>query len=394
MSERVRTQCPYCGVGCGLLAEVRDGRLTAVSGDPDHPVNRGATCRKPLGLPDAVHAEDRARHPLWRDSTEARFERVSWRQAIGRLARRIETIVDHHGPDALAFYISGQLLTEDYYIASKLVKGFLGTNNLDSNSRLCMSSAVAAYAGALGSDGPPAAYADIERADCLLLAGTNTAACHPIVWTRIAARHREGAGLIVIDPRRTPTAEAADIHLPIRPGTDLPLLSAMLGVLADEGLVDRLFVERYTEGYDEALAAACDWPVTRAVRGARRGHRRRRAPVRACPAGDGPVVDGDQPVAGGDAEEPSAHQPLPDRQHRAARQRTAVAHRAAQRDGRPGVGGPRDDAPRIPVGERSRAPRRDAQVLEPARRRAWHLPGSGRGPRPSSSGRSRTERSS
>ncbi len=265
MTKGVQTQCPYCGVGCGLVAEVRDGRLIAVAGDPDHPVNRGATCRKPLGLPDAVHADDRARHALWRDSPDARFERVSWPQATLRLARRLARVIDEHGPDAIACYISGQLLTEDYYVASKLVKGFLGTNNLDSNSRLCMSSAVAGYVGALGSDGPPASYADIDRTDCVLLAGSNTAACHPIVWARIAARRREGGALIVIDPRRTVTAEAADIHLPLRPGTDLPLLSAMLGVLVDEGLVDRLFVERHTEGFEEALAVARDWPVARAA---------------------------------------------------------------------------------------------------------------------------------
>ncbi|MBV9819266.1 MAG: molybdopterin-dependent oxidoreductase, partial [Solirubrobacterales bacterium] len=265
MTERVRTQCPYCGVGCGLLAEVGNGRLLRVAGDPEHPVNRGATCRKPLGLPDAVHAADRALHPLWRDSAAARFDRVSWRQAVGRLARRLTEISEEHGPDAIAFYISGQLLTEDYYVASKLVKGFLGTNNLDSNSRLCMSSAVAGYVGAFGSDGPPASYSDIDRADCLLLVGTNAAACHPIVWARIGARQREGASLIVLDPRRTPTAEAADLHLPLRPGSDLPLLAAMLGILADEGLIDRLFVERHTDGFEAALAAAREWTVERAA---------------------------------------------------------------------------------------------------------------------------------
>jgi ferredoxin-nitrate reductase len=262
---QTRTQCPYCGVGCGLIAEVRDNRLVAVSGDPDHPVNRGATCRKPLSLPEAVHAEDRALYPLWRDSQDARFDRVSWRQAIGRLAGRLQRTVEEHGPDAIAFYISGQLLTEDYYAAAKLVKGYLGTNNLDSNSRLCMSSAVAGYQGALGADGPPASYADIDRTQCLLLAGTNTAACHPIVWARILARRREGASLIVIDPRRTATAEAADIHLPVRPGTDLPLVSAMLCVLADEDLVDRLFVERHTAGFEQTLAAARQWPPARAA---------------------------------------------------------------------------------------------------------------------------------
>jgi ferredoxin-nitrate reductase len=252
-------------VGCGLLAQVENGRLTGVSGDPEHPVNRGATCRKPLGLPDAVHASDRALHPLWRESGDARFERVGWDHAIAELAERLRRISAEHGPDAIAFYISGQLLTEDYYVAGKLVKGFLGTNNLDSNSRLCMSSAVAGYVGALGSDGPPASYADIDRTDCLLLAGSNTAACHPIVWARITKRLREGAKLIVIDPRRTVPAEAADVHLPLRPGTDLPLLAAMLGVLADEGLTDGLFVERHTEGYEQALATAREWPVERAA---------------------------------------------------------------------------------------------------------------------------------
>jgi ferredoxin-nitrate reductase len=265
MITKTSTQCPYCGVGCGLIAETEDGRLRAVSGDPEHPVNRGATCRKPLGLPDAVHAPDRALVPMWRDSIDARFETLSWRQTMARLARRVRRIVDEHGPDALAFYISGQLTTEDYYVACKLVKGFLGTNNLDSNSRLCMSSAVSGYTGAFGSDGPPAAYADIDRTDCMLVVGSNTAACHPIVWARIRDRQRAGAKVIVVDPRRTPTAEAADIHLPVRPGTDLPLLAAMLGVLERDGLIDVTFVERHTEGIQQALDTAHEWSPARAA---------------------------------------------------------------------------------------------------------------------------------
>jgi ferredoxin-nitrate reductase len=263
----VKTQCPYCGVGCGLVAEVRDGRLAAVSGDPSHPVNRGATCRKPLRLPVAVHSDDRATTPLWRASTDARWEPTSWRSAIPRLARRLRETSAAHGPDSIAFYVSGQLLTEDYYAVCKLAKGFLGTNNVDSNSRLCMSSAVAGYVGAFGSDGPPPSYADVDRADCLLLLGSNAAACHPIVWARIRARQAEGATVIVVDPRRTPTADAADLHLPVRPGADLPLLSAMLCVLADEGLVDGAFVARHTEGFDAALAAAREWPPERAAAG-------------------------------------------------------------------------------------------------------------------------------
>ncbi len=265
MKSETLTQCPYCGVGCGLVAHTENGRLTKVSGDARHPVNYGATCRKPLGLPDAVHAPDRALTPLWRTSADARFDAVSWRTAIGRLARRLTAMIETHGPDSVAFYISGQLATEDYYVVSKLVKGFLGTNNVDSNSRLCMSSAVAGYVGALGSDGPPAAYADIAKTDCMLLVGSNTAACHPIVWTKIKARQADGAKVIVVDPRLTPTAVAADIHLALRPGTDLPLLASMLGILADENLIDHRFVDRHTEGFADALSTAREWPPSRAA---------------------------------------------------------------------------------------------------------------------------------
>jgi ferredoxin-nitrate reductase len=259
------TLCPYCGTGCGLSVEVDGGRVRRVAGDPRHPVNRGRICRKPAELGSAVHAPDRATVPLMRGSRDERFHEVGWDDALGSVAATLRRIVAEDGPGAAAFYVSGQLLTEDYYVVNKLAKGFLGTNNVDSNSRLCMSSAVAGYTGAFGSDGPPAAYADIDRTDCLLLLGSNTPACHPIVWSRIDSRRREGATLIVVDPRRTVAAEAADIHLPLRPGTDLPLLSAMFGVLVDEGLTDRLFVERHTEGFDAALAIARQWPVQRAA---------------------------------------------------------------------------------------------------------------------------------
>jgi ferredoxin-nitrate reductase len=262
MPGDTRTLCPYCGVGCGLVARTRGGRLEAVEGDPLYPVNRGRTCRKPLELPSAVHARDRATAPLLRASHEARFEHVGWDTALGELAGRLRAIVDAHGPDAIAFYISGQLLTEDYYAINKLAKGFLGTNNVDSNSRLCMSSAVAGYAGAFGYDGPPPAYADLEHADCLLLLGTNTAACHPIVWARIRDRR---PFVIVADPRRTPTADAADLHLPVRPGTDLALLAGMLQVIDAEGLVDEAFVARRTTGWEQARAVAREWPAERAA---------------------------------------------------------------------------------------------------------------------------------
>jgi ferredoxin-nitrate reductase len=247
------------------VASVDGGRVVSVAGDPLHPVNRGATCRKPLRLPDAVHAEDRATVPLMRAGADARWEPVTWKTIIPRLGRQLQEIIDEHGPESVAFYISGQLLTEDYYVISKLAKGFLGTNNVDSNSRLCMSSAVAGYVGSLGSDGPPSSYADLALTDCMLVLGSNTAACHPIVWSKIRARQAEGAKLIVVDPRRTATAEAADLHLAVRPGADLPLLAAMLGVIEAEGLADAAFIARHTEGFEQALQVASQWPVDRAA---------------------------------------------------------------------------------------------------------------------------------
>jgi ferredoxin-nitrate reductase len=260
------TQCPYCGVGCGLLADVDDdGRLATVRGDPHHPANRGRTCRKPLGLPFAVHAPDRATTPLWRGDRDARFEPAGWDEVLGTLAGRLKAIVEQHGPDAIAFYISGQLLTEDYYAINKLAKGFLGTNNVDSNSRLCMSSAVAGYSGAFGFDGPPPAYADIALADTFLLLGTNTAACHPILWSRIRDRQAEGGFVICADPRATQTARGADLHLPVRPGTDLALLSALLHVVDRDGLTDTAFVERHTSGWEETVAVAREWTPARAA---------------------------------------------------------------------------------------------------------------------------------
>ncbi len=259
------TLCPYCGTGCGLSVDVEGGRVRRVAGDPRHPVNRGRTCRKPLELGAAVHAADRATMPLLRGSADERFEEATWDAALGSIAATLRRIAAEDGPDAIAFYVSGQLLTEDYYAVNKLAKGFIATNNVDSNSRLCMSSAVAGYAGAFGSDGPPPGYADLALADCLLLLGSNAAACHPILWGRIRDRQAEGASVIVADPRATPTARAATLHLPVRPGTDLALLNAMLGVIADDGLVDEAFVARHTTGFEEALAVAREWPVGRAA---------------------------------------------------------------------------------------------------------------------------------
>jgi ferredoxin-nitrate reductase len=256
-----RSLCPYCGVGCGLIVRTRDGRVAEISGDPTYPVNRGRTCRKPLELGAAVHAADRATKPLLRGRRDARFEEVGWDEALQFIAERLRAL----DPREVGFHISGQLLSEDYYAFSKLARGFLGVNNLDSNSRLCMSSAVAGYTGAFGADGPPPAYADLALTDCLLLLGTNTAACHPIVWARIRDRQAEGAFVICADPRPTPTAQQADLHLPVRPGTDLALLNALLCVIEREGLVDEAFVKTRTSGFKDAQKTASEWPPERAA---------------------------------------------------------------------------------------------------------------------------------
>ncbi|MEW6637401.1 MAG: nitrate reductase, partial [Actinomycetota bacterium] len=260
-----RSTCPYCGVGCGVEVGVRDGRMVAIRGDKAHPANFGKLCPKPAGLPDAVHHRDRLTHPLRRRG--GRLERVSWDEALKEVSARIRGVLRESGPGALAFYISGQLLTEDYYVVNKLARGYLGTGNLDSNSRLCMSSAVAGYAGAFGTDGPPAAYADISHSECIVLWGSNTADCHPVTFDRIRRRKKDPkASVVVVDPRRTPTAEAADVFLQIRPGTDLALANAMLRVLLDEGFVDGEFIWRHTTGFAETAEVAREWIPQRAAR--------------------------------------------------------------------------------------------------------------------------------
>ena len=172
----IRTTCAYCGVGCGIAATVTGERQVQIAGDPEHPANRGRLCSKGTHLGETLGLEGRLLHP------EIDGRRASWDKAIRHVARKFADTIRRHGPDSVAFYVSGQLLTEDYYAVNKLAKGFLGTNNVDSNSRLCMSSAVAGYTGAFGSDGPPPAYADIDEAEVLLVVGSNTSACHPIVW--------------------------------------------------------------------------------------------------------------------------------------------------------------------------------------------------------------------
>lgn len=261
-----RSTCPYCGVGCGVEVGVKDGRMVSIRGDGDHPANFGKLCPKPAGLPEAIHSEDRLKHPL-RRTRNGKLSRISWDEALEELTGRLREDRRSHGPNGVGFYISGQLLTEDYYAAGKLARGALSTNNLDSNSRLCMSSAVAGYAGAFGTDGPPAAYADITHAECFLLLGTNTAECHPVTFGRIKGRKKAPeVAVIVADPRRTATARIADLHLPIRPGTDLALLSAMLRTLIFEGLLDEEYIRRHTANFEETARAAREWHPAKAAR--------------------------------------------------------------------------------------------------------------------------------
>lgn len=248
-----KSVCPYCGVGCGVLVGSKEDCVLKVRGDPNHPANFGLLCGKGATLPQMVHTPDRLRYPLMRASREADFQRTSWEAALDRIASHWRRIIQDHGPEAVAFYISGQLMTEDYYVVNKLAKGFLGTNNVDSNSRLCMASAVSGYVTSLGADAPPGCYADIELADCFLLIGTNTAACHPVTFERIRRRKLRASTrvkVIVVDPRKTRTADIADLYLAIHPGTDIALLNAMLHVLVREKGIDEPFIQNHTTGWE------------------------------------------------------------------------------------------------------------------------------------------------
>ncbi len=261
------TFCPYCGVGCGLRVGIGDGKVAKVRGNPDHPSSLGDLCLKPIHLPSALDTPDRIREPLIRvngtrrksRSAEDGMRSVTWEEATEHIAAEFKRIVEEHGPDAVAFYGSGQFTTEDYYVANKLLKGFIGTNNFDANSRLCMASAVAGYVSALGSDGPPPAYEDIDYADCFFLIGSNMADCHPVLFNRIKRRKKrdpENVKVIVVDPRETSTAAIADLFLPLRPGSDVVLLNGMMRLLSDTGKIDREFVDEHTNGFEELMQAS------------------------------------------------------------------------------------------------------------------------------------------
>ncbi|CAH0498269.1 molybdopterin-dependent oxidoreductase [Novosphingobium sp. CECT 9465] len=227
----VRTTCAYCGVGCGIRATVTGERTVTIKGDADHPANFGKLCSKGTHLGETVGLEGRLLHPMIGD------KQVGWDAALDLVADKMRVCIETHGPDSVAFYVSGQLLTEDYYAANKLMKGFVGSANIDTNSRLCMASAVAAHNRAFGEDIVPVTYDDLDDADLIVLVGSNTAWCHPVIWQRIeAAREARGTKIVVIDPRRTETAEQADLHVAVAPDGDVALFNALLADMVHRGL--------------------------------------------------------------------------------------------------------------------------------------------------------------
>jgi ferredoxin-nitrate reductase len=272
-SPPARAQCPYCGVGCGLELKAPPGSAVAdpegpwsARGDRHHPSSLGQVCVKGATVGETLH-HNRLTSPLWREHTSQPLAPISWERAFTILVERIQATLASKGPQALAIYGSGQFLCEDYYAANKLLKGALGSNNFDANSRLCMSSAVAGYTRSLGSDGPPCCYDDLDRADLVLLIGTNTAECHPVLFQRLLKRRRKGEGprLVVVDPRATATSDAADLHLAIAPGTDLALLCGLGHLLLLRGGVDQAFVAAHTEGFAELEVLWRAWDPARAA---------------------------------------------------------------------------------------------------------------------------------
>ncbi|WP_407159596.1 molybdopterin-dependent oxidoreductase [Bradyrhizobium sp. STM 3557] len=251
----IRTTCAYCGIGCGVLATPDGQGGAAISGDPAHPANLGRLCSKGSALGETLGVAGRQLYPMIR--CKGALERVDWSDALDHVAHRLKHIVARDGADAVAFYLSGQMLTEDYYVANKLMKGFIGSANVDTNSRLCMASSVAGHRRAFGADTVPGTYEDLEQADLLVFVGSNAAWCHPVLYQRMLANKQErGARFVVIDPRRTDTSSEADLFLGVRPGTDTALFSGLLVHLADTGALDQDYIDNYTSGFDAALARA------------------------------------------------------------------------------------------------------------------------------------------
>ncbi len=262
---QTRSTCPYCGVGCGVIIESQGKQITGVKGDPDHPANFGRLCTKGATLHLTANAsitqQTRLLQPMQRLRRGDAPQPVSWDSALGVASDAFARIIRAHGPDAVGFYVSGQLLTEDYYAFNKLAKGLIGTNNIDTNSRLCMSSAVAGYKQNLGADAPPACYEDINHAQCIFIAGSNTAFAHPILFRRIedAKKANPNLKIVVVDPRLTDTAGIADVHLAIQPGTDIMLFNGMLHIMAWEGWLDPTFIANHTNGFEDLKATVRDY---------------------------------------------------------------------------------------------------------------------------------------
>ncbi len=252
MSNKVKTTCPYCGVGCGVLAELDDEGKVTIVGDPEHPSNFGRLCSKGAALADTISYDGRLLYP------EINGESENWNTTLHYVASKFKDTIKQHGKDSIAFYVSGQLLTEDYYVANKLMKGFIGSANIDTNSRLCMSSAVAGYKRAFGSDSVPCAYEDLERAKLIVLVGSNAAWCHPVLFQRIKRAKLNNPDLVihVIDPRRTATCDIADLHLAIAPGTDDILFNGLLVYLHSQGEANNIFISQCTDGLDATLESA------------------------------------------------------------------------------------------------------------------------------------------
>ncbi len=256
MTRETKSTCPYCGVGCGVVITAQGDQITSVRGDPDHPANFGRLCSKGAALhltaSAAVTRQTRLLRPMRRLQRNEPPQALSWDAALDFAVNGFDRIIHAHGPDAVGFYISGQLLTEDYYVFNKLAKGLIGTNNIDTNSRLCMSSAVAGYKQTLGADAPPSCYDDLHHASCLFIVGANPAFAHPVLFRRIedAKKAHPQLKIIVVDPRRTDSVEIADLHLAIQPGTDVMLFNGMLHIMLWEGWTDSAYIAAHTNGFE------------------------------------------------------------------------------------------------------------------------------------------------
>jgi assimilatory nitrate reductase catalytic subunit len=257
----VATTCGYCSVGCGMLIGVKDGRAVSVRGNPEHPVNRGMLCPKGLSEHHTIGAENRALYPMLRRDKRAARERTTWNDALSVMATRFRDVQSQYGRESVGVISTGQLVTEEFYTLGKLVQLGLGTRNYDGNTTLCMSTAVAGYKRSFGSDGPPGAYEDLEKADVIILIGANIAENHPILCRRLQAN--PGTTLIVVDPRVSKTAMMADLHLPIRPRSDLALLNGLIHVVLQHDLVDHDFVRAYTTGFETLRESVRDYTPER-----------------------------------------------------------------------------------------------------------------------------------